>query len=60
MKAALVEAATAEPKELTRRMKAMRKTVIEKDVLEDLTTIRPVHRRRVRRAVPAEGRGGTT
>jgi trehalose 6-phosphate synthase len=67
MKAALVEAASAEPKELTRRMKAMRKTVIEKDVanwasgfLEDLTTIRPVHRRRVRRAVPAEGRGGTT
>jgi hypothetical protein len=41
----------------------MRKTVLEKDVsrwasdfLADLTTIRPLHRRRVRRAVPAEGR----
>jgi trehalose 6-phosphate synthase len=56
MKAALVDAASAEPKELTRRMKAMRKTVTEKDVahwasgfLDDLTSIRPTHRRRVRR-----------
>jgi trehalose 6-phosphate synthase len=32
MKAALLEACRAEPKELTRRMKAMRKTVVENDV----------------------------
>lgn len=57
MKAAIVEAATAEPKELTRRMKAMRKTVREHDVdrwatgfLEELDAVRPPGRRRVRRA----------
>lgn len=56
MKAAIVEAANAEPKELTRRMKAMRKTVREHDVdrwatgfLEELDAVRPPSRRRVRR-----------
>ncbi len=56
MKAAIVAAATAEPKELTRRMKAMRKTVLEHDVdrwatgfLDELAAVRPPGRRRVRR-----------
>lgn len=46
MKAALLEAATADPKEIGRRMRAMRKTVTENDVkhwattfLEDLTEL---------------------
>ena len=54
MKAALMEAATAEPKELTRRMKAMRKTVIENDVdrwasrfLDELSAVKPPSRRRL-------------
>ncbi|HSX66025.1 trehalose-6-phosphate synthase [Nocardioides sp.] len=56
MKAAIVEAANAEPKEVTRRMKAMRKTVREHDVdrwatgfLDELDAVRPPGRRRVRR-----------
>jgi trehalose 6-phosphate synthase len=56
MKAAIVEAASADPKEITRRMKAMRKTVSEHDVdrwatgfLDDLDAIRPPSRRRTRR-----------
>jgi trehalose 6-phosphate synthase len=56
MKAAIVEAANAQPKELTRRMKAMRKTVREHDVdrwatgfLDELDAVRPPGRRRVRR-----------
>ena len=56
MKAAIVEAANADPKELTRRMKAMRKTVAEHDAdrwatgfLDELDAVRPSGRRRVRR-----------
>jgi len=52
-----VEAAEAEPKDLTRRMKAMRKTVMENDVthwassfLTDLTEVRPAHGKTVRPA----------
>ena len=57
MKAAIVEAAEAEPKDVTRRMKAMRKTVMENDVthwassfLTDLTEVRPAHGKTVRPA----------
>ncbi|MDO7867767.1 alpha,alpha-trehalose-phosphate synthase (UDP-forming) [Nocardioides jiangxiensis] len=59
MKAAIVEAATADPKEITRRMKAMRKTVSEHDVdrwatgfLDELDAVKPMKppiRRRPRR-----------
>jgi trehalose 6-phosphate synthase len=55
MKAALLEASRAQPKELTRRMKAMRKTVMEHDVagwaasfLEELTAVRPTHSKTLR------------
>jgi trehalose 6-phosphate synthase len=57
MKAALVEAYHADPKELQRRMKAMRKTVMEYDVaawaalfLEELAAVRPEHGKIVRPA----------
>jgi len=55
MKAALVEAYRADPKETQRRMKAMRKTVMENDVaawaslfLEELAAVRPEHSKIVR------------
>jgi len=55
MKAALVEAYRADPKEAQRRMKAMRKTVMENDVaawaglfLEELAAVRPEHSKIVR------------
>ncbi|MDT0200876.1 trehalose-6-phosphate synthase [Nocardioides sp. AE5] len=55
MKEALVEATRAEPKELTRRMKAMRKTVSENDVaawanrfLAELESARPAHNKKLR------------
>ncbi len=55
MKAALMEAFNAEPKETTRRMRAMRKTVVENDVakwadgfLHDLSDIRPDHDKTMR------------
>ena len=57
MKAALVEAYRADPKETQRRMRAMRKTVMEFDVaawasafLEQLAAIRPEHGKIVRPA----------
>ncbi|WP_109508514.1 alpha,alpha-trehalose-phosphate synthase (UDP-forming) [Nocardioides speluncae] len=57
MKAALLEAYHAEPKELSRRMKALRKTVIEHDVakwagsfLAELAATRPSHGKVVRPA----------
>jgi trehalose 6-phosphate synthase len=57
MKTALVDASTAEPREITRRMKAMRKTVRENDVrhwagrfLDELASVRPVHDKAVRPA----------
>lgn len=57
MKAAIVEASEADEKELSRRMKAMRKTVRENDVahwasrfLEELEAVRPVHGKSVRPA----------
>ena len=57
MKTALLEAYRAEPKELTRRMKAMRKTVLQHDVnawadafLTSLSEIRPSHGKLVRPA----------
>jgi len=57
MKAALVEAYRADPKETQRRMRAMRKTVVEFDVaawasafLEQLAAIRPEHGKIVRPA----------
>ena len=55
MKAALLEAMQAEPKEESRRMKAMRKHVIEHDIdhwasafLDDLTAPREPHDKKVR------------
>jgi trehalose 6-phosphate synthase len=55
MKAALVEAYRADPRETQRRMKAMRKTVMEYDVaawaslfLEELAAVRPEHGKVVR------------
>lgn len=55
MKDAIVEAARAEPKEITRRMKAMRKQVRENDVaswanrfLEELEAARPSHSKKLR------------
>ncbi len=60
MKAAIVDAANADPKEIARRMKAMRKTVSEHDVdrwatgfLDELNAVRPGGRRRVRRPAGA-------
>jgi trehalose 6-phosphate synthase len=57
MKAAIVEAARADEREATRRMKAMRKTVLDHDVaawadgfLTDLTAVRPNHGKSVRPA----------
>ncbi|MFL6158607.1 MAG: trehalose-6-phosphate synthase, partial [Marmoricola sp.] len=57
MKAQMLEAYRAEPKELTRRMKAMRRTVAENDVehwanafLADLAAARPGHAKQVKPA----------
>ncbi len=57
MKAAIVEAAEAEDRETTRRMKAMRKTVTDNNVghwatsfLDELTAVRPAHGKAVRPA----------
>lgn len=57
MKSALLEAWSADPRDLTRRMKAMRKQVMEHDVaawadsfLEELTAVRPSHGKTVRPA----------
>jgi len=57
MKAQMLEAYRADEKELTRRMKAMRKTVAENDVnnwasnfLADLSAIRPGHAKQVKPA----------
>jgi len=57
MKAAIVNASSADEREIARRMKAMRKTVRDHDVaawatgfLEDLTAVRPNHGKSVRPA----------
>jgi len=57
MKAQMLEAYQADEKELARRMKAMRKTVVENDVenwasnfLADLSAIRPGHAKQVKPA----------
>jgi trehalose 6-phosphate synthase len=57
MKSALLEAFRADEREMTRRMKAMRKTVSQNDVaawadsfLADLTAVRPSHGKTVRPA----------
>jgi trehalose 6-phosphate synthase len=57
MKSALREASRAQSRDLTRRMRAMRKTVIQHDVaawadsfLEDLAAVRPSHGKAVRPA----------
>jgi trehalose 6-phosphate synthase len=57
MKAALLEAYRADPKERTRRMRAMRRTVVDNDVskwasrfLEELQATRPAHGKSVRPA----------
>jgi len=57
MKSALLEASRAQSRDLTRRMRAMRKTVIQHDVaawadsfLEDLSSVRPSHGKAVRPA----------
>jgi trehalose 6-phosphate synthase len=57
MKSALLEASRAEPREITRRMKAMRKQVMEHDVaawadrfLSELAAVRPSHGKSVRPA----------
>ncbi len=57
MKSALLEAYKAEGRDLTRRMKAMRKTIIQHDVaawadsfLEELAAVRPSHGKTVRPA----------
>ncbi len=57
MKPALQAAYHADPKDIGRRMKAMRKTVLEKDValwarkfLESLAAVRPTHGKVVRAA----------
>jgi trehalose 6-phosphate synthase len=57
MKAALLEAYAADERELTRRMKAMRKQVLQHDVaawadsfLEELAAVRPSHGKTVRPA----------
>ena len=58
MKSTILEAVNADPKDLSRRMKAMRKTVIEHDVndwanafLETLRQVKPQHHKTLR---PAE------
>jgi trehalose 6-phosphate synthase len=55
MKSALLEASRAESRDLSRRMRAMRRTVIQHDVaawadsfLEDLAAVRPSHGKAVR------------
>ena len=55
MKSALLEASRAQSRDLTRRMRAMRKTVIQHDVaawadsfLEELSAVRPSHGKAVR------------
>jgi len=55
MKSALMEAWSAEPRDLARRMKAMRKTITQHDVaawadsfLEELAAVRPSHGKTVR------------
>ncbi len=57
MKSALLEASRAQSRDLTRRMRAMRKTVIQHDVaawadsfLEELSAVRPSHGKAVRPA----------
>jgi trehalose 6-phosphate synthase len=57
MKSALMEAWNAQPRDLTRRMKAMRKTINQHDVaawadtfLEELNAVRPSHGKTVRPA----------
>jgi trehalose 6-phosphate synthase len=57
MKAALMEAWNAPARDLTRRMKAMRKTIIQHDVaawadsfLQELAAVRPSHGKTVRPA----------
>jgi trehalose 6-phosphate synthase len=57
MKSALLEASRAQSRDLTRRMRAMRRTVIQHDVaawadsfLEDLAAVRPSHGKAVRPA----------
>ncbi len=57
MKATMLEAYQAEPKEVTRRMKAMRRTVAENDVghwasafLEELSSAQPKHTKRTKPA----------
>jgi trehalose 6-phosphate synthase len=57
MKAALLSAVHAKPRDLTRRMRAMRKTVKEHDVVSwaaefmgRLSEVRPAHQKRVRPA----------
>ena len=57
MKSALLEACRAQSRDLTRRMRAMRKTVIQHDVaawadsfLEELSAVRPSHGKAVRPA----------
>jgi trehalose 6-phosphate synthase len=57
MKAQMLAAYRAEPKDLSRRMRAMRKTVADNDVshwasafLTELTTTRPAHGKQVRPA----------
>ena len=55
MKSAIIDAAQARPKDLARRMRAMRKTVKEHDVgrwaaefMGRLSEVRPVHHKRLR------------
>ena len=55
MKSALMEAVAARPRDLTRRMRAMRRTVAEHDVsdwaaqfMDRLRKVRPVHHKRLR------------
>ena len=57
MKATILEAAHADEKEISRRMKAMRRTVLENDVehwatsfLDELTAVRPAHGKSLRPA----------
>ena len=57
MKAQMLAAYEADPKDLSRRMRAMRRTVAENDVshwastfLEDLTAPRPAHDKQLRPA----------
>jgi trehalose 6-phosphate synthase len=57
MKATIVEAIDADPRELTRRMKAMRKTVSDHDVndwatsfLNTLRQVKPTHHKHLRPA----------